>query len=189
MSTLPVETPQPHHLRSHLTVQWCSLSQLQHIHQEPLPVEIRYQSHQKQTQKEFTQTISPKQDTSVLPSKIALATTSTTCVFLSAITHTGRSNISSNDSQTILLSTVPYVTPSHSPSVPYLLPSLIKDTVFSTSNLSSISPLKEIYENTSSDILSPPRLSPSSNKTTFVHNPKDYYLNQDYAQKKHLYHY
>ena len=57
ISSLPVEVPQGFHHYSHLTYKWGSLSQLYHIHQVPLPVEIpthsRNNKHQSNSLKLF----------------------------------------------------------------------------------------------------------------------------------------
>ena len=46
LSTIPVDIPQYYHLRSHLTTQWWILSQIHHIHQVTLPIDIHPHSHQ-----------------------------------------------------------------------------------------------------------------------------------------------
>ena len=72
----------------------------------------------------------------------------------------GPSTIPSTCSPNIILSSVIYVIPNHSPSGPYLLPYFIPDTLFTHSNLLPMSPSKELHENTSYDNFSPPRLIP-----------------------------
>ena len=84
----------------------------------------------KQTQMEFTQIISPKQDPSDLPYPLPLVPTSTPCFVPINIPSNGPSTIPSTGSPNIILSFVPYVLPNHSPSLTYLLPPFINDTVF-----------------------------------------------------------
>ena len=46
ISTLPVDIHQAYHIWSHLTTRWCSLSQLHHLHQFSIPLDICTHSHQ-----------------------------------------------------------------------------------------------------------------------------------------------
>ena len=76
----------------------------------------------KQTPKEPTNIISPKQELLYLPSQLPLVPTSDHCVFPSDIPSYGSPNM--------LLHPDPYVLPNRSPSGIYLLPYFITDTVF-----------------------------------------------------------
>ena len=66
------------------------------------------------------------------------------------------SAIPSSDSKNIFIYPDPYVIPNHSPSGPYIFPYFIPDTVFPPSNLSSMSPSKELSDYTISAPLSTP---------------------------------
>ena len=121
----------------------------------------------KQTQKEFTRFISPTHKPLYFQSLIPLDPTSAPCVLPSAIPSTGPSTIPGTDLTNIFLSPVPYAIPNHSPSGPYLLPYFIPDTVFSPSDLSSMSPSKELYKHISSDRFLTPIFIPYSTTTTF----------------------
>ena len=161
MSTLPVDIPQDCHTYSHLTSHWRSLSQIHHLHQVPLPVDIPPQYNQIKHQRNplilspsnkspnFLPSPFPNHNTSVGP---ILDYNYSQIVFPSFITN--------SNSQNILHCPEQYVLPRSSPSVPYTMTCFIPDTVFFPSDLSSMSPPKELSEDTISAPFSPPIFSP-----------------------------
>ena len=166
-----MDIPQAFHLISHLKTQWWSIYQIHRLHQVTLPVEIHFHS----------QIVSPTQDTSTFPLPLPIDPTSDPCVSPIIIPSAGSSNI--------LLSPVPYVIPNHSPSGPYILPYYIPDTILSPSNVSSMSPSKELYEPTIYNTFSHLILISYSITTTFFQNPTDYSFKKDSTQQSNLYHY
>ena len=74
MSTLPVEIPQCCHLYSHLKSHWRSISQLYHLHQVTLPVDITPHPHQNKHQRNPLKLFSPNKITQVFHHQYLLRT-------------------------------------------------------------------------------------------------------------------
>ena len=138
---------------------------------------------------EFTQIISPKQDPSDLPYPLPLVPTSTPCFVPINIPSNGPSTIPSTGSPNIIFSSVPYVLPNHSPSLTYLLPPFINDTVFLPPNYHQFH-LQNNYMNT--QVLTP------SHPQYWVHLQLQLHLSQNpiahsskinYTQHPNLQHY
>ena len=128
ISTLPVEIPQDFHIYSHLKLNRISLSQLHHLHQLTLPVDIPPQYHKIKNQSKPLPLSSQKKIPQVLHHHYLLITKTSLGPILDPTYAPSvvPSAIPSSDSPHILLYLYPYILPRTSPSGTYLLPYSIK---------------------------------------------------------------